>query len=150
MNLEKLMSNHIQHSSKLIQLVHFDVKGDQRGSLISLETQRQVPFQIERVYYIFGTQSGVSRGFHAHKKLNQLCIALAGSLRMVLSNGTETVDVVLNKPSIGLLIGPNIWREMHDFSPDCVMVVLADSPYSESDYIRDKQQFLTHVQLSNS
>ncbi|MGA3163886.1 MAG: FdtA/QdtA family cupin domain-containing protein [Verrucomicrobiota bacterium] len=133
----------------LVQLIDFTIRGDRRGSLIALETQREIPFTIARVYYIFGTQPGVVRGLHAHKTFRQVCVAVCGSLRMMLDNGFERAEVILNRPDKGLFIGPGVWLEMDDFSPDCVMMVLADAPYEEADYIRDKKQFLNYAHSSN-
>ena len=131
----------------LLQFVDFPPLGDDRGSLVALEAEKTVPFAIKRVYYIFGTQEGVSRGFHAHKNLKQVAICVTGHCRMVLDNGLEREDTLLNSPTKGLLINSFIWREMHDFSKDCVLLVLASAHYDEKDYIRDYQEFLSKVSL---
>jgi dTDP-4-dehydrorhamnose 3,5-epimerase-like enzyme len=99
-------------------------------------------FLVRRVYWIHGTKPGVSRGFHAHKQLRQLCVCVAGSVRVKLFDGRLEESVVLDSSAEGLLIGPGLWREMHDFSPDCVLMVLAESEYDEADYIRDRSQFI--------
>ncbi|WP_163306479.1 sugar 3,4-ketoisomerase, partial [Enterobacter ludwigii] len=104
-----------------------------------------IPFSIKRVYYIFDTKEGVRRGFHAHKKLKQVAIAVKGSCRFLLDDGTERIEVVLDNPAQGLLIESCIWREMYDFSSDCVLMVLADSHYDEKDYIRDYDAFAIHA-----
>lgn len=132
----------------MLGLQLFSVRGDSRGSLIALECGKEIPFAVRRAYYIFDTNSGVSRGFHAHKALSQMCIAVAGSCRMVLDDGDCRSEVILNRPDQGLLIRSNIWREMHDFSSDCVLLVLADSIYDEGDYIRDYESFLEFVAKS--
>lgn len=126
-------------------MVELAVRGDERGQLIAIESGRQAPFAIERVYYMFGTQSGVSRGFHAHRELNQLAIALSGSCRMVLDDGEHRTELRLDDPRKALLIRPGVWREMHDFSEDCVLMVLADAPYDEADYIRSYETFLAEA-----
>lgn len=126
----------------LLQFVEFPPLGDDRGSLVALEAVKTVPFDIKRVYYIFGTKEGVSRGFHAHKNLKQVAICVTGSCRMVLDNGQERKEVLLDSPTLGLLVEDLVWREMHDFSPDCVLLVLASEHYDEADYIRDYQEFL--------
>ena len=125
----------------LIHFVNFLVHGDYRGSLVALEAQKTVPFDIKRVYYIFGTQVGVSRGFHAHKDLRQVAVCLTGKCRMVLDDGNLREEVWLDSPTKGLLIGDLIWREMHDFSPDCLLLVLASEHYKETDYIRSYEEF---------
>ncbi|MFM9167207.1 MAG: sugar 3,4-ketoisomerase [Verrucomicrobiota bacterium] len=124
--------------SGLIRLVDIPTHGDQRGSLSVAELGGALPFVVRRAYWLHGTQPGVSRGFHSHKKLNQLCVCVKGSVRFVLSAGTSQESVTLNRPDQGLLVGPGLWHEMHDFSADCVLMVLADAEYAESDYIRSR------------
>lgn len=126
----------------LIQWVNFPPLGDDRGSLVALEAEETVPFPIKRVYYIFGTQTGVSRGFHAHKKLQQVAICVTGKCRMILDDGKAREEVWLESPTKAIRIETMIWHEMHDFSDDCVLLVLASEHYDESDYIRDYDEFL--------
>lgn len=126
----------------LIHWIDFQVLGDARGSLVALEQGKDVPFAIKRVYYIFGTVAGVSRGYHAHKDLQQLAICVSGSCRMTLDDGSRREDVIMDSATGGVLIESMIWREMHDFSADCVLLVLASRQYDESDYIRDYDKFL--------
>jgi dTDP-4-dehydrorhamnose 3,5-epimerase-like enzyme len=97
------------------------------------------------VYYLFGAKKGSSRGFHAHRNLKQVAICITGSCRFVLDNGKEKEEVVLDSATEGLLIKDLIWREMYDFSDDCVLIILASEYYNESDYIRDYQVFLKAV-----
>lgn len=117
------------------------VMGDARGSLIALEEGGALP-TIARVYYIYGTNSGASRGFHAHRLLQQLAVCVAGSCTIVVDDGIDRADVRLDRPDMGLAISPMIWREMHDFSPDCVLMVLASRPYEPADYIWDYGEFV--------
>ncbi|MFC6380486.1 sugar 3,4-ketoisomerase [Psychrobacter glacincola] len=126
----------------LANFIAFQSKGDDRGSLVALESHKNIPFEIKRVYYIFDTKSGVVRGLHAHKDLSQVMVCLKGSCRVVLDNGYIKEQVVLDSPDKGLLIDSMMWREMHDFSADCVLLVLANEHYDESDYIRDYGEFL--------
>lgn len=128
-----------------INLIPLQKHGDDRGSLVALEEENNIPFSIKRVYYIFDTKDGVRRGFHAHKKLKQVAIAVKGSCRFLLDDGTERIEVVLDNPAQGLLIESCIWREMYDFSSDCVLMVLADSHYDENDYIRDYDGFTIYA-----
>jgi dTDP-4-dehydrorhamnose 3,5-epimerase-like enzyme len=125
----------------IIKPISFPPLGDDRGSLVALETHKTVPFDVKRVYYIFGTKSGVSRGFHAHRALQQVAVCVTGKCRMVLDDGHQREEVWLDSPTKGLLIGDLVWREMHDFSPDCVLLVLASEFYNESDYIRSYDEF---------
>lgn len=125
-----------------IKLIPLQAHGDDRGSLIALEEGINIPFSVKRVYYLFNTKEGVRRGYHAHKTLKQVAIVVRGSCRFVLDDGMEKVEVLLDNPAKGLLIQSFMWREMFDFSDDCVLMVLADQLYDESDYIRDYQVFL--------
>lgn len=127
------------------KLLKFQTLGDDRGSLISLEENYNAPFNIQRVYYIFDTKEGVRRGYHAHIDLKQIAICVKGSCKFVLDDGKIREEVLLNTPNQGLLIEGLIWREMYDFSQDCVLVVLASEHYDENDYIRDYQQFMDKV-----
>lgn len=128
-----------------ISIFPLQVHGDERGSLVALEDGRNIPFTIRRVYYLFGTAAGISRGFHAHRSLTQLVIAVRGSCRFVLDDGRDRVELLLDNPAQGLLVKPMMWREMRDFSPDCVLLVLADAHYQESDYVRSYDEFLKSV-----
>ena len=119
--------------------------GDERGSLIALEENHNIPFDIKRVYYIFGTKQNIRRGYHAHKNLEQLAICVKGSCSFLLDDAKETKHIVLSSPAQGLLIKGLIWREMYDFSPDCVLMVVASDYYDENDYIRDYDVFLKSV-----
>lgn len=127
---------------KLINTIEFKKLGDDRGSLISLEQHRNIPFEVKRIYYIFGTKEGVSRGFHAHKELRQLAVCVRGSCRFIMDDGKNKEELVLDCPHKGLLIEPMQWHEMHDFSEDCIIIVLASDYYDETDYIRDYNLFL--------
>lgn len=94
------------------------------------------PFPIRRVYYIFGTQPGVVRGRHAHRNLRQLAHCVSGACTMVVDDTPYRLD----SPEKGVTIGPNQWREMTDFTPDCVLVVYADQPYDATDYVWDRAE----------
>lgn len=133
---------------QLAQIVSIPHLGDARGGLAVAELGGALPFSVRRVYWIFDTKAGVSRGFHAHRRLRQLCVCLAGSVRMRLFDGRREEDFVLDAPDKALVIGPGIWREMHDFSADCILLVLADAEYDEADYIRDRETFIRHAYSS--
>jgi len=128
-----------------IKLIDFPALGDERGSLVALESNKSIPFDIKRVYYIFGTQQGVARGFHAHKQLKQVAICVTGKCRMILDNGHKRESIWLDNATRGVLIEDLTWREMHDFSDDCVLLVMASEYYDESDYIRNYDEFLKGV-----
>lgn len=126
----------------LIEMFDFPVLGDARGKLVAIEGNRHIPFEIKRVYYIYGTLPDVARGFHAHKELRQVAICLSGQCRIVMDDGSKKEDVILNNPSQALLIDRMQWHEMYDFSSDCVLMVLASDIYNESDYIRRYDDFI--------
>lgn len=127
------------------KLINFPIHGDARGKLIALEELKDVPFEIKRVYYMFDTLPNESRGFHAHMNLEQIIIAMDGACRFILDDGQKREEVLLNRPDVGLYIGKNMWREMHDFSYGCKLVVLASQLYDENEYIRNYDEFLKRV-----
>jgi len=124
------------------ELLDFKTLGDDRGSLIALEENYNTPFAIKRVYYIFETKSGVRRGYHAHKYLKQLAICISGSCTFLLDDGKTKKDILLNSPNKGLLIEGLVWREMYDFSENCILLIIASEHFNEDDYIRDYDTFL--------
>ena len=124
----------------------FQRHGDDRGMLVALEEGKEIPFPVKRVYYMYDTVPGVRRGFHAHKCLEQILICIHGSCKIHLDNGKETEEVELNNPYEGLYIPNNIWREMYDFSPNAVLMVLASVIYDEADYIRSYDEFIKYVE----
>ena len=103
----------------------FQRHGDDRGMLVALEEGKEIPFDVKRVYYMYDTVEGVRRGFHAHKCLEQILICVHGSCKILLDNGKEKEIVSLDTPYEGLYISNDMWREMYDFSPDAVLMVLA-------------------------
>ncbi len=124
-----------------IQMIQFQSYDDDRGSLVVAETTKEIPFDIKRLYYIYDVGSGVVRGFHSHKKLEQVYIAVSGSMKVTLSNGIEKKEVVLDNPKQGLYIGHDTWRTISDFSPGAVLLVAASELYREDDYIRNYDEF---------
>lgn len=123
----------------------FQQHGDNRGQLVALEEFKDIPFEIKRVYYMYDTGDSVRRGYHAHKSLEQILICIHGSCKILLDNGEEKKVVSLEKPYEGLYVANDMWREMYDFSPDAVLMVLASEYYDETDYIRDYDEFLKYV-----
>ena len=123
----------------------FQPHGDDRGQLVALEEFIDIPFEIKRVYYMYETGEGVRRGFHAHKSLEQILICIHGTCKILLDNGFEKKIVPLEKPYEGLYISNDMWREMYDFSPDAVLLVLASDLYDETEYIRDYDEFIKMV-----
>ncbi|MBV7314830.1 FdtA/QdtA family cupin domain-containing protein [Shewanella sp. NIFS-20-20] len=134
----------------IVKMLQFNALGDERGSLIALEQNNNIPFEVRRIYYLFDTKPNVVRGLHAHKNLKQVAIAIKGSCRFVLDDGTSRQDVWLKSPNEGLLIESCLWREMHDFSEDCVLMVVASEKYDESDYIRNYEDFLKECETNDT
>ena len=124
------------------RLVPLAVRGDERGRLVAIEEHYDIPFAIARVYYVYATVTGVTRGLHAHRALHQMAVAVSGSCTMLLDDGAQRMTVRLDDPAVGLTLPPMVWHEMSDFSADCVLMVLADAAYDEADYIRDYGEFL--------
>jgi len=115
---------------------------DRRGFLIALEGSRDVPFDIARVYYVYGSPTDTERGFHAHRELRQWLVCLNGSFSVTIDDGRAREVVELTSPDAALAIGPAVWREMRASGPDAVLMVLASDLYDESDYVHDYDEFL--------
>ena len=114
---------------------------DNRGYLSVVEEQLDVPFDIKRIYYLYMVPE-VARGAHAHKALQQLLIAISGSVDVIMDDGTDKKIFHLDKPWKGLLVAPGLWRDLENFSSGAVCMVLASEVYQKEDYIRDYQEFL--------
>lgn len=130
-----------------MQEIQLKSLGDERGQLVVLEGNQAVPFDIKRVYYIYGVDPQIPRGFHAHKATQQVAICIKGSCKMLMDDGNQKTTVLMNSPTQGVLIDVMQWHEMHDFSEDCILMVLASEHYDESDYIRDYDNFLKAVSI---
>ncbi len=125
--------------------IDFQKHGDDRGSLVVAEYEKEIPFLVKRIYYIYGVDDDKRRGFHSHKNLRQVYIAIHGSVKVMLDDGERQETVLLDNPAQGLYIGHNVWREIFDFSNDAVLLVLASEKFSESDYIRNHDEFLASL-----
>lgn len=134
----------------MFELIKFDIIGNSSGNLVSLEGQKNIPFEIKRVYYIWGASKNDIRGKHSHKNLEQIIICLSGECEFLLNNGSSTCTIKLNKPDEGLYLKSNIWREFYNFSKDCVLMILASNYYEEDDYIRNFSDFLKNSQTRNT
>ncbi|MEY8241646.1 MAG: FdtA/QdtA family cupin domain-containing protein [Cycloclasticus sp.] len=129
----------------LVKIVELPNRGDDRGGLAVIEGGKTIPFDIKRTYYIYDTKQGVSRGFHAHRDLKQIAFCVSGSCEILLDDGKSKESVLLDDPLKALRIDEMVWHEMHDFSEDCVLLVLASDFYDECDYIRNYEEFISLV-----
>lgn len=129
----------------LVELIELPDLGDERGGLSVIEGGNSIPFMPKRIYYIYGTDPLVSRGFHAHKELEQMAVCVSGACEMLLDNGKYKETIHMNSPKQGVMIPPMFWHEMHNFSSDCVLLVLASEHYNESDYIRNYKCFIDRI-----
>jgi dTDP-4-dehydrorhamnose 3,5-epimerase-like enzyme len=127
---------------KLIELPRIN---DPRGNLTFIEAERNVPFAIKRIYYLYDVPGGASRAGHGHRALQQLIIAMSGSFDVTLDDGTNTERFHLNRSYNGLYVPPMMWREIDNFSSGSVCMVLASDFYDESDYFRRHEDFLEAV-----
>lgn len=128
------------NSLKKVTLIDIPKVHDERGSLAVVE-KNTIPFKIKRVYYLYDVPCDSFRGGHAHKEQESLIIALSGSFEVIIDDGTTRQRIMLNKPTQGLYIPINIWREIENFSSGAVCLVLASTNYDESEYIRDYDVF---------
>jgi oxalate decarboxylase/phosphoglucose isomerase-like protein (cupin superfamily) len=114
---------------------------EQRGNLTFAEGRRHVPFAIERIYYLYDVPSGATRAGHAHKTLEQVLIAISGSFTVIVDDGARAEHFLLNRPHVGLYIGPMLWRVIENFSSNAVCLALASKPFEEVDYYRSYEAF---------
>lgn len=130
---------------KGVKELSFPVIGDFRGNLIALEGNKDIPFDVKRVYYIFDNKQDVVRGKHAHYNLKQVIFCPSGQCDFMLDNGEEKKTITLSSPDKAIYIEGNVWREFTNFSKGCSVVVLASEHYDESDYIRNYDDFIKAV-----
>ncbi len=113
----------------------------EKGNISIVENNKIIPFDVNRIYYLYDIPAGSDRGGHAHKELRQLIIAASGSFKIILDDGLNKREVTLNNPNKALLLPPGLWRELIDFSSGSICLVLASQEYNENDYIRNYQEF---------
>lgn len=126
------------------RIIELDKIQNRAGNLTVVHNQLSVPFNIERIYYLYDVPTNSERGGHAHKELYQLIIASSGSFKISVDDASQKTSFLLNNPNKGLLVIPGIWRDLSDFSSGSVCLVLASMKYTELDYIRDYQEFLNY------
>ena len=127
------------------RIINFPRIAEPRGNLSFIEEKNHIPFPIRRVYYLYDVPSGATRGGHAHKKCQQIIIALSGSFEVVLDDGERRKTFFLNRPFYGLYIPTGIWRELENFSSNSVALSIVSQLYDEADYIRDYETFKRQV-----
>lgn len=129
----------------LCPVLHFGDLGDERGKLVVIEGARAIPFEIKRVFYIYDSDSTVVRGQHANRDSEFVLINVAGSSKVRITDGKEEIIVALDKPMTGVYIPKMIWKDMYDFSPDSVLLVLASTHYDGKEYIRNYEEYLKEM-----
>ena len=128
------------------KILHFSDLGDERGNLIVIEGEgMDIFFDIKRVFYIYGSDDSVVRGQHANRETEFLLVNVGGSSKVRVSNGTESTVIELNRPGMGLYLSPLLWKDMYDFSPDSILLVLASRHYDEHEYIRDYKEYMSEI-----
>jgi dTDP-4-dehydrorhamnose 3,5-epimerase-like enzyme len=130
---------------KKVQLLDLNPYCDQRGKLVYLQQGVCLPFSPKRIYYLYDISEGAVRGVHAHKKLQQLIVAIHGSFTIKVYDGEEWEEIRLDQAGRGILVLPGVWRELVDFSEDAVCLVLASEEYEPEDYIFSLEEFEEHL-----
>ena len=132
--------------SEQYKLIEFVDLGDERGNLVVIEGEgMDIPFDIKRVFYIYGSDSEVVRGQHANRETEFLLVNVGGTSKVRIDNGRETEIVELNRPGMGLYLPPMLWKDMYDFSPDSILLVLASRHYDAGEYIRDYEAYIEEM-----
>jgi dTDP-4-dehydrorhamnose 3,5-epimerase-like enzyme len=126
------------------KLITIDQIGDRRGHISVVENNKEVPFEVKRIYYLYDVPSGEERGGHAHKDLKQLIIAVSGSFDVIVGDGKTEKTFSLNRPNKGLYFTSGLWRKINNFSSGAICLVLASHEYDEKDYIRNYNEFLSY------
>lgn len=134
------------HNMNKVQMLEFPQNGDTRGQLVVVEGMRDVPFEIKRVFYIYGSDSDVVRGQHANRKTEFVLINVSGKSKVKVKDGEGNEAIYcLNRPHTGIYLPTMVWKDMYDFSEDSVLLVLASEHYDNSEYIRDYNQFVEEI-----
>jgi hypothetical protein len=126
-------------------LIHLPKIKNRAGNITAIHNNQEIPFEVNRVFYLYDIPGGESRGAHAHKECHQFLIAASGAYEVLLDDGKTKRQVMLNRPDIGLHIPPGIWASEINFSSGAICLVLASHAYDGGDYIRDFNQYLTYL-----
>ena len=127
------------------KIINFNDLGDERGKLVVIEGNESIPFDIKRVFYIYGSDSTIVRGQHANRESEFVLINVAGTSKVRITDGKEEFVVELNKPMMGVYIPKMIWKDMYDFSSDSVLLVLASTHYDGKEYIRNFDEYINEI-----
>lgn len=127
------------------QMIKFKEHGDEKGRLVVIEGMHDIPFEIKRVFYIYGSDSDVVRGKHANRRSEFVLINICGSLKVWVHDGQKEEIFVLDSPHTGIYLPKMVWKNMYDFSSDSILLVLASEPYDPEEYIRDFDEYLKEV-----
>lgn len=128
-----------------IRILDFPDLGDERGNLVVAEGGSAIPFEIKRIFYIYGSDAEVVRGKHANRKSEFVMINVSGTSKVLIDNGYDSQIIELNRPRMGLYLKSMVWKEMYDFSPDSVLLVLSNEHYDPEEYIRNYDDYLKMV-----
>ena len=131
----------MQHVTEQCKVLNFTDLGDERGKLVVVEGEQHIPFAIQRVFYIYGSDSEVVRGQHANRESEFVLINVGGTSKVRIDNGHSEAIIELNKPMMGLYIPTMVWKDMYDFSEDSILLVLASTHYDGNEYIRDYEEY---------
>ena len=131
----------MQHVTEQCKVINFADLGDERGKLVVVEGEQHIPFAIQRVFYIYGSDSEVVRGQHANRESEFVLINVGGTSKVRIDNGHSEAIIELNKPMMGLYIPTMVWKDMYDFSEDSILLVLASTHYNGKEYIRDYEEY---------
>ena len=131
----------MQHVTEQCKVLNFKDLGDERGKLVVVEGSQDIPFKIERVFYIYGSDNEVVRGQHANRESEFVLINVGGTSKVRIDNGHSEAIIELNKPMMGLYIPTMVWKDMYDFSEDSILLVLASTHYNGKEYIRDYEEY---------
>lgn len=128
------------------KIIEFEELGDERGNLVVIEGGgMDIPFDVKRVFYIYGSDADVMRGQHANRETEFLLVNVSGTSKVRVDNGRETKVIELNRPRMGLYLSPMVWKDMYAFSADSVLLVLASRHYDAAEYIRNYHEYLTEL-----
>ena len=131
----------MQHVTEQCRVLNFGDLGDERGKLVVVEGNQDIPFEIKRVFYIYGSDSEVVRGQHANRESEFVLINVGGTSKVRIDNGHSEAVIELNKPMMGLYIPTMVWKDMYDFSEDSILLVLASTHYDGNEYIRNYEDY---------